>query len=142
MRCRAVLAIASTLVLLAAGCASKPARFYTLSATATPAATPADLSVAVGPVSVPAAVDRPQIVARVGPNQVQLDEFNRWDAPLSSAIARVVADTEKRIVGSQSISIRVRVDLPAPEGEDRIRRRPLRLAMVIPRSEPVRASDR
>ena len=45
--------------LLAAGCASAPANFYTLSATAT-AVSPADAhyTVAVGPVRVPAEVDR------------------------------------------------------------------------------------
>jgi uncharacterized lipoprotein YmbA len=97
-------ALAATVALLAAGCASKPARFYTLSATAAPAAAPANLSVAVGPVSVPAAVDRPQIVARVGANQVQLDEFNRWDAPLSSAIARVVAENLVALLGTPRVA--------------------------------------
>ena len=57
---------------LAAGCASSPVtRFYTLSAAAAPAATSSQLSVVVGPVSVPAVVDRPQIVVTTGPNQVR-----------------------------------------------------------------------
>ena len=81
------------LVALAAGCASTPpSRFYTLRAASGPAATPSNLSVAVGPVSVPAVVDRPQIVVNMGPNQVRLEEFNRWAAPLQSNIARVIAD--------------------------------------------------
>jgi len=37
-----------------AACASPASRFYTLTATTTPAATSSDLSVVVGPVSVPA----------------------------------------------------------------------------------------
>ena len=55
---------------LAAGCASSPvSRFYTLSAAAAPAATSSQLSVVVGPVSVPAVVDRPQIVVTTGPTR-------------------------------------------------------------------------
>jgi hypothetical protein len=77
----------------AAGCgASAPSRFYTLSSTATSNdVTTAKYAVLVGPVSVPAAVDRPQFVVQVAPNRVELDEFNRWAAPLNDAIARAVA---------------------------------------------------
>src|SRR5215475_13908767 len=72
-------AILCVFVGLAAGCGSTPAsRFYTLSAAASaPAATASNLSVVVGPVSVPPVVDRPQIVVTTGPNQVRLEEFNR-----------------------------------------------------------------
>ena len=45
----------------------------------------------VGPVTVPAAVDRPEFVVQVAPNRVDVDEFNRWAAPLNDAIARAVA---------------------------------------------------
>ncbi|MCW5892605.1 MAG: membrane integrity-associated transporter subunit PqiC [bacterium] len=76
----------------ATGCASASARFYTLSATATADGSPAvPWAVTVGPVTVPAAVDRPQFVVEVSPNRLQLDEFNRWAAPLDDNIARVVA---------------------------------------------------
>ena len=98
-------AISGTLVLLAAGCASPPARFYTLSGVSAPAAAPSTLSVAVGPVSVPAAVDRPQIVVTMGPNQVRLDEFNRWDAPLQNAIARVVAENLVAMLGTPRVTL-------------------------------------
>lgn len=49
------------------------------------------LSVAVGPVSVPEIVDRPQMVIRINANQVSINEFKRWAAPLQSNIASVVA---------------------------------------------------
>ncbi len=92
------------LLVVLAGCASTPAsRFYTLSAGATPAATSSDLSVAVGPVSVPAVVDRPQIVVRTGPNEVRLDEFNRWAAPLANNIARVVAANLVTLLGTPRV---------------------------------------
>ena len=65
----------------AASCASAPARFYNLDSTATPDGVPAmRAAVMVGPVSVPAAVDRPEFVVQTAPNRVDVDEFNRWDA--------------------------------------------------------------
>ncbi len=102
----AALATACVLLNLAAGCASTPAsRFYTLSATPGPAATSSDLSLAVGPVTVPAAVDRPQIVVTTGPNQVQLDEFHRWVSPLQNNIARVVAENLVAMLGTPRVTI-------------------------------------
>ena len=91
--------------LLCAGCASPPARFYTLNATATKATTPLKVSVAVGPVSVPAAVDRPQIVVREGANELALDEFNRWAAPLQDSIARVVADNLVALLDTPRVTL-------------------------------------
>jgi len=90
------LPVLGLLCALAAGCSSTPAsRFYVLNATASGSAAPAatsSLSVAVGPVSVPASVDRAQFVASTGPNQVELDEFQRWASPLQNNIARVVVE--------------------------------------------------
>lgn len=99
----ATLAIASALAILA-GCASPDSRFYTLSASPAPAGPASNLSVAVGPVTVPAAVDRPQIVVSMGPNQVRLDEFNRWAAPLQSNIARVVAENLVALLGTPRVA--------------------------------------
>jgi uncharacterized lipoprotein YmbA len=80
------------LALVVAGCSSAPSRFYTLNSMATSdGATNNNLAVIVGPVSVPAEVDRPQFTVQVAPNRVAVDEFNRWAAPLSDNIARVVA---------------------------------------------------
>jgi len=94
------------LVALGAGCASTPpSRFYTLSGTATPVATPSELSVVVGPVSVPAVVDRPQIVVRMGANQVRLDEFHRWASPLQGNIARVVAENLVAMLGTPRVTL-------------------------------------
>lgn len=104
MRRLAVLAIPWALAILAAGCASPASRFYTLSATPAPAATSSNLSVAVGPVTVPASVDRPQIVVTMGPNQVRLDEFNRWAAPLQNNIARVVAENLVGLLGTPRVA--------------------------------------
>ncbi|MBI1285902.1 MAG: hypothetical protein GC183_16480 [Thiobacillus sp.] len=93
-------------LLLVGGCSSTPpSRFYTLSAATTPVAPSSGLSVAVGPVTVPSQVDRPQFVVSIGPNQVQLDEFNRWAAPLQDSIARVVAESLVAMLGSPHITL-------------------------------------
>jgi uncharacterized lipoprotein YmbA len=90
----------------AVGCGSTPAsRFYTLSAGVAPAAMPLNISVVVGPVSVPAVVDRPQIVVTTGPNQVRVEEFNRWAAPLQNGIARVVAENLVTMLGTPRVTL-------------------------------------
>jgi len=94
--------------ILAAGCGSTPpSRFYTLSAvSASGAAAPvSDLSVAVGPVSVPASVDRPQIVITRNANEVSLDELNRWASPLANNIARVVAANLVAMLGTPRVAL-------------------------------------
>jgi uncharacterized protein len=86
------IAFAAAAILVIAGCSSQPSRFYSLNATAVPAALPAErITVLVGPVTIPSSVDRPQFVVQEASNRVQIDEFNRWDSPLSDSIARVVA---------------------------------------------------
>ena len=80
---------------LLAGCGSPPKeRYYTLSAPEAAAgagAAKAAFTVAVGPVTVPAMVDRDEIVLRIDPNRVEVNEFNRWAEPLKRAIPRAVA---------------------------------------------------
>ena len=63
------------------------------------------LSVAVGPVSVPAVVDRPQIVVSAGPNRVWIDEFNRWASPLQNGISRAVAENLVSMLGTPRVAL-------------------------------------
>jgi uncharacterized protein len=102
-----------------AGCASTPnSHFYTLNAGSTPtttstasaiAATASSATVApsvsVGPVSVAALLDRPQIVVGNGPNQVLIDEFNRWASPLQDNIANVVAQNLAVMLGTPRVTV-------------------------------------
>ena len=111
MRHVAAVAVLCALAGLATGCGTTPpSRFYTLTGTAgTGTATPAvasssTVSVAVGTVTVPATVDRPQIVVNTGPNQVGLDEFNRWASPLQSNIQRTVAENLVALLGSARVT--------------------------------------
>ena len=90
----------------AVGCgASAPSRFYTLDSTASPEGSPsANYAVAVGPISIPASVDRPQFVVQVAPNRVTVDEFNRWAAPLDDSIARAVAGNLAVLLGTPRVA--------------------------------------
>jgi hypothetical protein len=101
----AILTIVCMLAALGSGCTSSPSRFYTLSAAATPSAASSKLAVAVGPVSIPAAVDRPQIVVSTSANQVTLDDFNRWASPLQDNLARVVAENLVAVLGTPRVTL-------------------------------------
>ena len=102
--------IAAALLLLAAGCGSSPTvHYYTLS---TPqgaekaegsASSASPYAVAVGPVTVPNTVDRPQIVIQVAPNRVALLDDQRWAEPLSSAISRAIASDLGQLLGTATI---------------------------------------
>ena len=105
MRRFASFAVFFAFVVTVTGCASPRSSFYTLNSTGKPATSGADYSVSVGPVSVPAAVDRPQIVVRLEPNRVAIDEFHRWASPLQDAIARVVAENLAAMLGTPHVTV-------------------------------------
>src|SRR5262249_28281389 len=102
-RTRRLLGLAACIGL--AGCAvSDPTRYYTLGPVTAPkaeagAAAPPSrdrgvgtVSVGVGPVIMPAYLDRVQIVTRTDADQVDLSMFNRWAEPLQDGMARVLAE--------------------------------------------------
>jgi uncharacterized lipoprotein YmbA len=107
---RRIAAIAAALALagLTAGCASSPANFFTLSpgaaAASKPDAASSKLVIVVGPVSIPALVDMPQIVIRKGANQVSPDQFNLWASPLRNNIAQVVVADLIVLLGTPNVS--------------------------------------
>lgn len=88
------------IAILQAACGSVPVeRFYSLDALE-PVTGEIDRQprqrLSVGPVHVPAALDRPQMVWRAGPQQLVIAEQSRWAEPLPGAIGRVVADNLAR----------------------------------------------
>ena len=100
-----VIAIALLAVAAASCSTTATSRFYTLESSATAdGASSAPGSVMVGPVTIPAAVDRPEFVVQVAPNRVEVEEFNRWVAPLSDAIARVVAGNLVVMLGTPDVA--------------------------------------
>ncbi|HTY21338.1 MAG TPA: PqiC family protein [Geobacteraceae bacterium] len=80
--------------------------FYTLSAMAPEAATPATTlrAVAVGPVTLPELVDRPQLVIRVASDRVEIVETDRWAEPLKSEIPRLLAENLFRLLRPARVS--------------------------------------
>lgn len=100
----ALISIALTAA-LAAGCSTAPSKFYSLSSTAKADGTPpTHATVLVGPVTIPASVDQPEFVVQVAPNRVEVDEFNRWVAPLNDSIARAVAANLVVLLGTSDIA--------------------------------------
>lgn len=92
MKIRLAGIVLAAAILTTAGCASQTPHFYALSATAVHEARSATpVAVLVGPVTIPASVDRPQFVVQAAAHRVEVEEFNRWDSPLNDSIARVVA---------------------------------------------------
>lgn len=104
MRRRVANAIASLALAALAGCGtSPPSRFYALQATAPAASTSSTLLIAVGPITVPAVVDRPEIVVKAGPNEVRIDDFNRWASPLQDNLTRAFADNLSHLLGTPRV---------------------------------------
>ncbi len=103
---RSGIAALATVCALMVGCASPSPNFYTLSANAAAdgRAASSKLAVVVGPISIPATVDMPQIVVTKGPNQVAADQFNLWASPLRSNIAQVVCANLAALLETPSVS--------------------------------------
>jgi uncharacterized protein len=107
----AVVVLLSPAILVA--CVRTPQiRYYTIGADASDRsvrAEPARYTVRVGPASVPEILDRPELVLRVSPTEVTIDDQRRWAEPLRSGIARAVAgDLARELDGARVLF--------APEG--------------------------
>lgn len=96
------------------GCrsASPPVAFYTLSpvpiaqvpgADETNQDTLKNISIGIGPVNFPTALERPQIVTRPSPNRIELSEFNRWGGDLKQDFLNVLAQNVSIISGSEQV---------------------------------------
>jgi uncharacterized lipoprotein YmbA len=100
------LATAATALLLSACGTTASARFYTLTSTSTAAtAPPLNVTVVVGPVSIPGTVDRQEFVTTSGSNSVELHSFNLWAEPLADGVARSVAGDLSVLLGAPSVAV-------------------------------------
>ena len=101
---------ALVLVALLAACSGAPKeQFYTLSDSAGSGSAPLpalEYGVAVGPVYVPDAVDRPQFVLRTPGAEVRIAEQVRWAEPLKEGIARAVATNLAHFLNNARVSPR------------------------------------
>jgi len=78
---------------LLAGCSRSPrVVYYTLSpAVAQEDGAQTAVTVTVGPVTLPALLDQPQLVVQTSLNQVDILEIHRWAEPLKSGLGRIIA---------------------------------------------------
>lgn len=94
-RCNRIWKLMITAVLFAvAGCATTPPpTFYQLEEPASTQLSGLErgIAIGVGPVNLPAYLDRPQIVTRAEAHKLQLSESNVWAEPLKESILRVIA---------------------------------------------------
>ena len=88
-----------------AACSSPKNAYYTLSAPAVPAATLMQhkTRIMVGPVTLPTAVDTPQLVVRNSNNQVTVYEYQRWAGSLKADIEKVVAANLARDLSTPNV---------------------------------------
>jgi uncharacterized protein len=92
---RGVLAALLLAGILSACSASPPSHYYVLTAQSDSVAVrqverPLQ-TVAIGAVRLPGALDRPQIARRLGPNQLEYAESDRWAGPLDDMTRRVLS---------------------------------------------------
>ncbi|HXE98383.1 MAG TPA: PqiC family protein [Dongiaceae bacterium] len=80
-------------VALLTGCSGSPrVAFYTLNVAATNETSVSPLnSVAIGPITFPDLLDRPQLVVRTSANRVDILETHRWAESPKSEIPRIIA---------------------------------------------------
>ena len=104
------LLFACAMSLALAGClgSSRPSRFYTLSPVQMrdgPGSTATDATLAIGPVEIPAYVDRQQIVTRNGTNELVVAEFDRWGGSLDSEISGALVASLRERLASQKVAV-------------------------------------
>ena len=100
-------------VSLAACAAMLPTRLYTLDPAEPPnAARVGRVSVVgLGPVTLAAYLDRPEIVTRVGEHQVRPGEFDRWAGQLEPMFSKALADRLRGTTGVRDVVL-----MPARDG--------------------------
>jgi uncharacterized protein len=81
---------------LLSACASTPTNFYTLEAQSRPSVvnttqSTKKLLIGIGPLTLPALLDRKGIVTRAENNSVQIAEFHQWAAPLQDNVIAVLS---------------------------------------------------
>ena len=81
---------------LLGACASTPTNFYTLEAQSRPRVATSTSNakkplIGIGPLSMPALLDRRGIVTRAENNSVQIAEFDQWAAPLKDNVIAVLS---------------------------------------------------
>jgi uncharacterized lipoprotein YmbA len=97
-------------VVLGCGASSLPVTYYILNpmdyqASNAPRYVAEALVLGIGPIQLPAYLDRLQMVTRTGANRLKVDDFHRWAAPLPGEISRILADNLEQLTGIQRYEI-------------------------------------
>jgi len=106
------LVLAIVVSALTAGCmrGTRPAQFYAVSpmtatASGQGAGDRSGPAIIVGPLTLPEALRRPQIVTRIGVNRLEISEFHRWAGPLEGDMLRVVAENLSLLLGTDRVAV-------------------------------------
>jgi uncharacterized lipoprotein YmbA len=93
-----------------AGCASSPpSTFYKLNAITEPQQHLQGqidencLSLGIGPVTIPAYLDRSQIVTLLSQNKLQLADFHQWSEPLKDSVVRVLTENLSKLLCTEYV---------------------------------------
>jgi len=79
-------------------------QFYTLSPISNvSAAEPMPISIGLGPINLPAYLDRTEVVTRSGPNEMKVSETHRWAEPLPTNFNRTLTEDLSRLLGPRQI---------------------------------------
>lgn len=100
---RPVHLLAAATALILAACASRDPVAYYLLTPEGPAPSKSGVGIGVGPVSVPAYLDRPNIVFQQGPHEIAVAESHRWAGDLEDNIATVLAANLGRRLGTGNV---------------------------------------
>lgn len=97
-------------ILLATGCftlrpQADPSRFYHLRVTTTVAATGGTTSVGIGPIRMPAYLDRSHIMQRISDVEVAPREHDYWADPLGEQIQQILAEEVRLRAGLARVQL-------------------------------------
>ena len=107
MQIACVTIIVGVMMLTACGGRTPPAKFYTLQPveqSSTGKSLPLDVALAVGPVAIPAELERAEIVTRDAGNAISFSEYHRWAGPLEASIASVMAQNIATLLKTERIT--------------------------------------
>ena len=95
----------TSVVVLVLGCSSPKPTFYSFNATPIPQATSAakGTRIMVGPVALPAMVDRPQLVIQNANNTVPVYEYHRWANTLKGDVGDVIASNVAQVLAISNV---------------------------------------
>ena len=99
--------VVGVMMLTACGGRTPPAKFYTLQPveqSSTGKSLPLNVALVVGPVAIPAALDRMEIVTRHAENEVSFSEYHRWAGPLEQSIASVIAQNIGTLLETERVT--------------------------------------